>query len=108
QWIDTPSLDGTTTLIQNPKIASILATGGPSMVNAALKSGNPSMGVGAGNGAVFVDGTANVDRAVEDLLLSKRFDNGMICATENSLVIEAPVYDEVMRKLQEQGAYLTP
>ncbi|WP_416351715.1 aldehyde dehydrogenase family protein, partial [Weissella confusa] len=105
QWIEKPSLDGTTTLIQNPKIASILATGGPGMVNAALKSGNPSMGVGAGNGAVFVDATANVDRAVEDLLLSKRFDNGIICATENSLVIEAPVYDEVMRKLQEQGAY---
>ena len=58
------------------------------MVNAALRSGNPSMGVGAGNGAVFVDHTANLDRAVEDLLLSKRFDNGMICATENSAVVE--------------------
>ncbi|MCI6063355.1 MAG: aldehyde dehydrogenase family protein, partial [Ligilactobacillus salivarius] len=80
QWIEEPSLEKTTALIQNPKIASILATGGPGMVNAALKSGNPSMGVGAGNGAIYVDHTAHLDRAVEDLLLSKRFDNGMICA----------------------------
>lgn len=108
QWIETPSLDGTSALIQNPKIASILATGGPSMVNAALRSGNPSMGVGAGNGAVYIDKTANINRAVEDLLLSKRFDNGMICATENSVVIDASIYDEFMAKLQAQGAYLTP
>ncbi|MDR3241257.1 MAG: bifunctional acetaldehyde-CoA/alcohol dehydrogenase [Lactobacillaceae bacterium] len=108
QWIDKPSLEGTSALIQNHGIASILATGGPSMVNAALKSGNPSMGVGAGNGAVYVDATANVPRAVEDLLLSKRFDNGMICATENSVVIAAEVYDEFMKLLQEQGAYLVP
>ena len=108
QWIETPSLDATTTLIKNRKIASILATGGPSMVNAALSSGNPSLGVGAGNGAVYIDATANVDRAVEDLLLSKRFDNGMICATENSAVIDASIYDEFMKKMQEQGAYLTP
>lgn len=70
QWVETPSIENTTALIQNRKIASILATGGPGMVNAALKSGNPSMGVGAGNGAVFVDHTAHLDRAVEDLLLS--------------------------------------
>ncbi len=108
QWIETPSLENTTALIQNRKIASILATGGPGMVNAALKSGNPSMGVGAGNGAVFVDHTAHLDRAVEDLLLSKRFDNGMICATENSVVIEAPVYREWMKKMEEKGAYLLP
>ena len=98
QWIETPSLANTSALIQNPKIASILATGGPGMVNAALKSGNPSMGVGAGNGAIYVDATAHVDRAVEDLLLSKRFDNGMICATENSAVVEAPIYDEWLQK----------
>lgn len=108
QWIETPSIDATNALIKNPKIASILATGGPSMVNAALHSGNPSMGVGAGNGAVYVDKTANVDRAVSDLLLSKRFDNGMICASENSVVIDASIYDEMLQKLQEQGAYLTP
>ncbi len=108
QWIETPSLANTTALIQNPKIASILATGGPGMVNAALKSGNPSLGVGAGNGAIYVDHTAHLDRAVEDLLLSKRFDNGMICATENSAVIEAPIYDEWLKKMQEKGAYLVP
>ena len=108
QWIETPSLENTTALMRNPEIASILATGGPSMVHAALTSGNPSMGVGAGNGAVFVDHTARVRRAVEDLLLSKRFDNGMICATENSAVVEAPVYDEFMKLMQEKGAYLVP
>ncbi|MDE7023404.1 MAG: aldehyde dehydrogenase family protein, partial [Ligilactobacillus sp.] len=108
QWVEKPSLENTTGLIQNPKIASILATGGPGMVNAALRSGNPSMGVGAGNGAVFVDHTANLDRAVEDLLLSKRFDNGMICATENSAVVEAPIYDAWLQKMQEKGAYLVP
>ena len=108
QWVETPSLENTTALIQNKKIASILATGGPGMVNAALRSGNPSMGVGAGNGAVFVDHTAHLERAVEDLLLSKRFDNGMICATENSAVVEAPVYDKWLELMQEKGAYLVP
>lgn len=108
QWIEEPSLEKTTALIQNPKIASILATGGPGMVNAALKSGNPSMGVGAGNGAIYVDHTAHLDRAVEDLLLSKRFDNGMICATENSAVVEAPIYDEWLKKMEEKGAYIVP
>ncbi|WP_235809360.1 bifunctional acetaldehyde-CoA/alcohol dehydrogenase [Liquorilactobacillus aquaticus] len=108
QWVETPSLYNTTALIQNPKIASILATGGPGMVNAALKSGNPSMGVGAGNGAVFVDHTAHVDRAVEDLLLSKRFDNGMICATENSVVVEAAIYDQWLAKMEEKGSYVVP
>lgn len=108
QWIETPSLDNTTALIRNPKIASILATGGPGMVNAALKSGNPSMGVGAGNGAIFVDHTADLDRAVEDLLLSKRFDNGMICATENSVVVEAPAYNAWLKKMEAKGAYVVP
>lgn len=108
QWIEEPSLEKTTALIQNPKIASILATGGPGMVNAALKSGNPSMGVGAGNGAIYVDHTAHLDRAVEDLLLSKRFDNGMICATENSAVVKAPIYDEWLKKMEEKGAYVVP
>lgn len=108
QWIDTPSLGNTTALIQNPNIASILATGGPGMVGAALKSGNPSMGVGPGNGAVYVDHTAYLDRAVEDLLLSKRFDNGLICATENSAVVEAPIYNDWLQKMQDKGAYLLP
>ena len=73
-----------------------------------MKSGNPSMGVGAGNGAIYVDHTAHLDRAVEDLLLSKRFDNGMICATENSAVVEAPIYDEWLKKMEEKGAYVVP
>lgn len=108
QWIEEPSIEHTTELIQNPQIATILATGGPGMVKAALQSGNPSLGVGAGNGAVFVDHTANLKGAVEDLLLSKRFDNGMICATENSAVVEAPIYDAWLQRMQDQGAYLVP
>ncbi|MBM7616854.1 acetaldehyde dehydrogenase/alcohol dehydrogenase [Weissella uvarum] len=108
QWIENPSIDATNALITNPKIASILATGGPGMVNAALKSGNPSMGVGAGNGAVYVDKTADINRAVEDLLISKRFDNSMICAAENSVVVDASIYDEYMQQLQAQGGYLVP
>lgn len=66
------------------------------------------MGVGAGNGAVYIDATANVNRAVEDLLISKRFDNSMICAAENSVVIDASIYDEFMKRLQSQGGYLVP
>ncbi|KRN76013.1 bifunctional acetaldehyde-CoA/alcohol dehydrogenase [Weissella minor] len=108
QWIEKPSIDATDALITNPGIASILATGGPGMVNAALHSGNPSMGVGAGNGAVYIDATADVNRAVEDLLISKRFDNSMICAAENSVVIDASIYDEFMKRLQSQGGYLVP
>lgn len=108
QWIEDPSLENTGGLIKNQNIATILATGGPGMVNAALSSGNPSLGVGAGNGAVFVDHTARIDRAIEDLLLSKRFDNGMICATENSAVVEDPIYDEWLQKMQDRGAYLVP
>ncbi|MCB6840736.1 bifunctional acetaldehyde-CoA/alcohol dehydrogenase [Weissella viridescens] len=108
QWIENPSIDATNALITNPGIASILATGGPGMVNAALHSGNPSMGVGAGNGAVYIDATANIERAVEDLLISKRFDNSMICAAENSVVIDASVYDKFMDQLQKQGGYLVP
>ncbi|CAH1855295.1 bifunctional acetaldehyde-CoA/alcohol dehydrogenase [Convivina intestini] len=108
QWVEKPSLEGTTALIQNPHIASILATGGPAMVHAALTSGNPSMGVGAGNGAVYIDKTANVHRAVSDLMLSKRFDNGMICATENSAVVDASIYDEFMERMQIDGGYVVP
>jgi acetaldehyde dehydrogenase / alcohol dehydrogenase len=108
QWIDKASLENTTALIRNPKIASILATGGPGMVHAALQSGNPSMGVGAGNGAVYIDHTAFLDRAVEDILLSKRFDNSMVCATENSAVVEAPIYDKWLQMMQDKGAYLVP
>lgn len=107
-WVEKPSIEATSALMRNPGIAAIIATGGPAMVNAALSSGNPSMGVGAGNGAVFVDHTANIQRAAEDLLMSKRFDNGMICATENSAVVEAPVYKEFVNKLEELGAYVVP
>lgn len=108
QWIEDPSLERTTLLMEHPSIASIIATGGPDMVHAALNSGNVSLGVGPGNGVVFVDHTAYLDRAVEDLLLSKRFDNGMVCVAENSAIVEASIYDEWMEKMLQKGAYLVP
>lgn len=108
QWIEIPSLEHTSLLMEHPAIASIIATGGPDMVHAALNSGNVSLGVGPGNGVVFVDHTAYLDRATEDLLLSKRFDNGMVCVAENSAVVEASIYDEWLEMVQAKGAYLIP
>lgn len=108
QWIEEPSIYATTALMQNPEIASILATGGPGMVNAALKSGNPSMGVGAGNGVVYFEKTTDIKRAVNDVMLSKTFDNGMICATENNSVIDKEIYNDVVKEMQHLGGYLVP
>ena len=108
QWIEKPSIYATTALMQNPSVATILATGGPGMVNAALKSGNPSMGVGAGNGVVYFEKTTDIKRAVNDVMLSKTFDNGMICATENNSVIDKEIYSEVLQEMKRLGGYLVP
>lgn len=108
QWIEVPTIENTNLLMENPDISSIIATGGPDMVHAALNSGNVSLGVGPGNGVVFVDHTAYLHRATEDLLLSKRFDNGMVCVAENSAVVEESIYDEWLALLLEKGAYLVP
>lgn len=108
QWLEEPTLESTKNLMEHPDVASIIATGGPDMVHAALNSGNVSLGVGPGNGVVFVDHTAYIDRSVEDLLLSKRFDNGLVCVAENSAVVEAMIYDEWLEKIQQKGGYLVP
>ncbi|MCG4779312.1 aldehyde dehydrogenase EutE, partial [Eggerthella lenta] len=68
-----------TALLQNPRIATILATGGPGLVKAAYSSGNPALGVGPGNGPAYIEKSANIDRSIYDIVLSKTFDNGMIC-----------------------------
>ena len=84
----------------------ILATGGPGMVKAAYSSGKPAIGVGAGNTPAIIDETAHIKMAVNSILLSKTFDNGVICASEQSIVVLKEVYNEVRKELAERGAHL--
>jgi len=105
-WIDTPSLELTNMVMTHPDIATILATGGPGMVKAAYSSGKPALGVGAGNTPAIIDETADIQMAVSSILLSKTFDNGMICASEQSIIIVNNVYDEVIKELKLRGAYV--
>lgn len=105
QWIEEPSLEATTKLINHPDVASTLATGGPGMVKAAYSTGKPALGVGPGNGPVYIEQTANIPRAVNDIVLSKTFDNGMICATENSAVVDDSIYDEIKEQFEKNGVF---
>ncbi|MBQ4645739.1 MAG: bifunctional acetaldehyde-CoA/alcohol dehydrogenase [Candidatus Gastranaerophilales bacterium] len=93
-------------LMKHKKISCILATGGPGMVTAAYSSGNPALGVGPGNTAVVIDETADIKMAVSSILMSKTFDNGMICASEQSVIIVDSVYEEVKKEFAYRGAYL--
>jgi len=104
-WIDAPSVPLSQALMQHRDINLILATGGPSMVRAAYSSGNPSLGVGAGNTPAVIDETAHLKMAVSSILLSKTFDNGMICASEQSVVVVDAVYDQVKQEFADRGAY---
>ncbi|NHL83474.1 bifunctional acetaldehyde-CoA/alcohol dehydrogenase [Lactobacillus helveticus] len=105
QWIEEPSLDATTDLMNNPGVQTILATGGPGMVKAAYSSGKPAIGVGPGNGPSYIEKTANIDRAVYDIVLSKNFDNGMVCASENSVVVDDEIYDQVKEEFKKWSCY---
>ncbi|MSS64629.1 bifunctional acetaldehyde-CoA/alcohol dehydrogenase [Velocimicrobium porci] len=105
QWIEYPSIEATNTLMNHPGVALILATGGPGMVKAAYSCGKPALGVGPGNVPCFIEKTAVLKRAVNDLVLSKSFDNGMICASEQAAIIEAPVYKEVIDLMKKAGCY---
>ncbi len=105
QWIEEPSIEATNKLINNPGVASTLATGGPGMVKAAYSTGKPALGVGPGNGPVYIERTANILRAVNDIVLSKTFDNGMICATENSAIIDNEIYDDVKENFIKNGVF---
>ena len=102
-WIDQPSLELTGELMREADI--ILATGGPGMVRAAYSSGKPALGVGAGNTPVIIDETADVQMAVSSIIHSKTFDNGMICASEQSVTVLAPVYDAVKEEFIRRGCY---
>lgn len=105
QWIDTPSHEAFQTLMKHPKISLILATGGPNLVKAAYSSGKPALGVGAGNVPCYIEKSANIKRAVNDIILSKTFDNGMICASEQALIIDNEIYDEVKREMIDNHCY---
>lgn len=105
-WIDEPSVDLSNQLMKHPHVDMILATGGPGMVKAAYSSGKPALGVGPGNTPAVIDETADVKMAVSSILLSKTFDNGVICASEQSIIAVDDVYDEVKKELEYRGAYI--
>ena len=104
-WIEKPTLRVSNSLMTAPEISLILATGGPGMVKAAYSSGNPSVGVGAGNTPAIIDDTADIQAAVSSIILSKTFDNGVICASEQSIVVHANIYSEVKAEFIKRGAY---
>ena len=102
-WIDVPSLEMTNTLMKDADI--ILATGGPGMVKAAYSSGKPALGVGAGNTPAIIDETADITLAVNSIIHSKTFDNGMICASEQSVIVEEKIYSAVKKEFKARGCY---
>lgn len=101
-WIDAPSLELTNTVMRDADI--ILATGGPGMVKAAYSSGKPALGVGAGNTPVIIDDTADVRMAVNSIIHSKTFDNGMICASEQSVTVLESVYEQAKKSSLTEAA----
>ncbi|MCI7479969.1 MAG: bifunctional acetaldehyde-CoA/alcohol dehydrogenase [[Pasteurella] aerogenes] len=105
QWIENPSMEGTSALMKHPGIATILATGGNAMVEAAYSCGKPALGVGAGNVPAYVERTANIKQATHDIVMSKSFDNGMICASEQAAIVDAEVYDEFVDEMKSYGVY---
>ena len=104
-WIDNPTMPLSNALMHHPHINLILATGGPGMVKAAYSSGKPAIGVGAGNTPAVIDATANIKMAVSSIIMSKTFDNGMICASEQSVVVEDAVYDKVKAEFITRGCH---
>lgn len=106
-WIDEPSLEMTNSLMKSADL--ILATGGPGMVKSAYSSGKPAIGVGAGNTPALIDETANIQLAVNSIMHSKTFDNGMICASEQAVIVHQNIYDKVKSEFKKRGAYfMTP
>ncbi|SFB37479.1 bifunctional acetaldehyde-CoA/alcohol dehydrogenase [Clostridium frigidicarnis] len=103
-WIDEPSIELTQLLMKKADIT--LATGGPSMVKSAYSSGKPAIGVGPGNTPVIIDDTAHIKMAVSSIILSKTYDNGVICASEQSVIILDSIYDKVKKEFEERGSYL--
>lgn len=105
QWIEKPSMDATTALMNHPDTATILATGGNSMVEAAYSCGKPALGVGAGNCPAYIETTANIKQAVNDIVLSKAFDNGMVCASEQAVIVDKEIYDDVKERFNNYNVH---
>lgn len=105
-WIDEPSVELSNALMKHDEINLILATGGPGMVKAAYSSGKPAIGVGAGNVPVVIDETADIKRAVASVLMSKTFDNGVVCASEQAVIVMDEVYDAVKERFASHNGYV--
>lgn len=106
-WVEHPSIEATQKLMTHPEVAVILATGGSGMVRAAYSSGKPALGVGSGNVPCIIDQSADIKQACNDLVMSKSFDNGMICASEQAAIIHEAVYKETVNELKLQNVYFT-
>jgi acetaldehyde dehydrogenase (acetylating) len=104
-WMTTVTLEGTQELMKHRDVAVILATGGMGLVRAAYSAGKPAYGVGPGNAPAFIERTADIRKAVRDVTTGKTFDNGVLCSSENSVVVDEPVADAVKREFQAQGGY---
>jgi acetaldehyde dehydrogenase (acetylating) len=104
-WMTTVTLEGTQELMKQRDVAVILATGGMGLVRAAYSAGKPAYGVGPGNAPAFIERSANIKKAVHDIVTGKTFDNGVLCSTENAAVVDEPIAEEVKREFQVQGAY---
>src|SRR5688572_24915728 len=105
-WIDRPSIELSDALMHDPAVDLILATGGPGMVRAAYSSGKPAIGVGAGNVPAVIDEFADIKRAVASILMSKTFDNGVVCASEQSAIVVDQVYEAVRDRFAHHGGYI--
>lgn len=105
-WIDVPSVELSNALMTHQGISLILATGGPGMVKAAYSSGTPAIGVGAGNVPVVIDDSADIKRAVASILMSKTFDNGVVCASEQAIIVMDEIYDEVKERFASHKGYV--
>jgi acetaldehyde dehydrogenase (acetylating) len=104
-WMTTVTLEGTQELMKHRDVAVILATGGMGLVRAAYSAGKPAYGVGPGNAPAFIERTAHVGKAVHDIITGKTFDNGVLCSSENSVVVDAAISEDVKREFQNQGGY---
>ena len=105
QWIEHPSMDATSALMKHEGVATILATGGNAMVKAAYSCGKPALGVGAGNVPAYMEKTCNIRQAVNDIVMSKSFDNGMICASEQAVIIDKEIYEQAVAEFKLYGVY---
>lgn len=105
QWITQPSMEATSALMNHEGVATILATGGNAMVKAAYSCGKPALGVGAGNVPAYVEKSANIRQAAHDIVMSKSFDNGMVCASEQAVIIDKEIYDEFVAEFKSYHTY---